>query len=99
MNMKKLILLVVVVCGLVGCGQDSDYIPYALTGFNVYAYDRDSNEQAFAGFATSNYISRKDGLSQCYDLAKDEASNKHWKNWTYICCTATSGSSCVTKVR
>lgn len=80
-------------------GQDSDYIPYMLKGMNVYVYDEDDRE-FFAGRVDGNYLDRDDLLSSCGAMAAAEAERRHLgQRWGYVCCTVTSESSCVTKVR
>lgn len=83
-----------------GCtAQDSDYIPYALTGYDVWVYDDTSDREFYGGRIESSYLTRKAGLDQCGDAAEDLADTRHLKDWSYVCCTVTIQSECVTKVR
>jgi hypothetical protein len=92
---------VLAVCvSLAACNvQDSDYIPYGLKGMNAHVYDPQRSETYLAGFAAGGYLSRNDVRSRCAALASAEAGRRRLKEWSYVCCTVTSSSSCETKVR
>jgi hypothetical protein len=85
---------------LAGCDSyDSDYFPYKLTGLNVWVYNNATQKEYFGGFVEASYFSRKKALSECGARASATARQYHLENWSYVCCTVTSSSSCVTKVR
>ena len=94
------IILAAILLSLCGCDSyDSDNYPYGMKGLNVYVHNDNTGEDLFAGFVEANYLSRSDGTSQCGALASSAAVENHLKNWSYVCCTVTSDSDCVTKVR
>lgn len=85
---------------LAGCsGHDSDYIPFALTGFDSWVYNDETDQEFYAGRAEASYLSRKEGLDSCQRAAYIEARRRHLDDWSYVCCTVTRSSDCVTKVR
>ena len=85
---------------LYGCNSyDSDYIPYGITAMDVYVYNHRTDEEHFGGRVTGNYFSRASLRGQCGNLAHDVARHYHLEDWSYVCCTVTSSSGCVTKVR
>ena len=85
---------------LAGCNSyDSDYFPYSMKGLNVLVYDNKANKEYFGGFVEASYLSRKEALSSCAARAAATARQYHLQDWGYVCCTVTSSSSCVTKVR
>lgn len=93
-------LLAALLILLGGCdGYDSDYYPYAMKGLNAFVYDNATDKEYFAGFVEATYFSRSEGASKCAGLASATASANHLRAWSYVCCTVTSSSSCVTKVR
>lgn len=101
---RKLLLvaaiLLAVLPTLSGCSSyDSEYFPYAMKGLNVLVYDNKANKEYFGGFVEASYFSRKEALSSCAARAAATARQYHLPDWGYVCCTVTSSSSCVTKVR
>jgi len=78
---------------------DSSYIPYGLKGMDAYVYNNDTDKELYAGRVEGSYFSKDETLSKCQSLAYSVARQHHLRNWGYICCTITSSSSCVTKVR
>lgn len=103
--MKYFRLLILLAAVEVGCSKhDPDYIPYGLKGLNVYLFDEKKapNGDYFAGYIECSYLKREEGLSNARALAYREAQRLHFETLNgryYIICTATSESSCVTKVR
>lgn len=96
----RIVLLVAVVLSLAACNtQDREYYPYAMTGLNALVYDNKTGKEYLAGSIEANYASRNAGTSQCGALASATASANHLDDWSYVCCTVTSSSNCVTKVR
>jgi len=99
-SIRRLVLCMAGVLAVSGCdGLDKDYYPYMMTGLNAYAYDLKSGEAFSAGFVEANYFQRESATLQCADLAGWKANRLHLRNWGYVCCTATSSSSCMTKVK
>lgn len=93
-------LMGIMLVTLVSCsGYDGEYFPYAMTGLNVWVYDKEVSKEWFVGFVKSSYFSRSDGASQCAVLAGIYARQHHFQDWSYVCCTVTSSYSCMTKVR
>lgn len=83
-----------------GCdGHDSDYFPYGMKGLNVLVYNNKTNTEYFGGFVKASYFSRKEALSSCHDRAVFTARQYQLQDWGYVCCTVTSTTSCMTKVR
>ena len=105
MQKTKYYLSVFIILLLLGCGSkhDSDYIPYDLTGFDIYLYDDEKAPDGdyYAGSITCNYSDRNNGLSRARKLAYNKATELKFNtnNRYYIFCTKTKKSSCVTKVR
>jgi hypothetical protein len=92
---------VVGLIALLGCkGYDSDFIPYDLIGFDVYVYHEPTDQEFFVRRVESSWT-RRAGILDCNAVAVDEANRRSWPpgDWSYICCTVTRSSSCVTKVR
>lgn len=88
------------IASLAGCnGYDSEYIPYALTGLDVWVYDNQTGEELTGGHVDANYLSRREALAQCNSTAVAVANQHHIEDWSYVCCTMTHSSNCVTKVR
>lgn len=97
---KYLPLLLLAMLSLAGCkGHDSDYFPYSMKGLNVLVYNNNTDDEHFVTFVKANYLNREDGLSQCQSSAHNYAKNHNLDDWSYVCCTVTSSSSCATKVR
>lgn len=85
---------------VLGCsGQDSDYFPYLMTGLDVWVYDNRTSKSLFGGRIEASYFSREKALSECGVRASSVARATQLQNWRYVCCTVTSSSDCVTKVR
>lgn len=78
---------------------DSDYFPYGMNGLNVWVYNNTAGQEYFGGFVEGSYVSRREAVSSCATRAKATAQVHHLQDWSYICCTVTSSSSCMTKVR
>lgn len=80
-------------------GQDSDYYPYRMDGMDVWVYTEQSGDQ-YAGFIAGGYFDREETARQCGLRAADFASVMPGNpSWSYVCCTVTDDSRCVTKVR
>lgn len=98
--LSTLILAGSLIPAFTGCSrQDDNFIPYELKGFNIYVYDNKNDKEFYEGQVESNYQSRISGLNSCQVRAKAAAEQKQLSNWSYICCTITSTSTCATKVR
>jgi len=83
-----------------GCdSHDGDYFPYGMKGLNVWIYNNKTNTEYFGGFVEASYISRKEALSSCHDRAVFTARQYQLQDWGYVCCTVTSRTNCMTKVR
>ena len=99
-NIRTTVAGLVAAVALLACsGQDGDYFPYLMKGLNVYVHDNKADAEIFAGFVEASYTSRKDGLARCAALASSAAADRHLDDWGYVCCTVTSESQCVTKIR
>lgn len=99
-NFVTVLLLCAVCTGITGCdGHDSEYFPYTMKGLNVYVFDNNGRKEYFGGFVEGNYLSRQKSLSECAARASSTASVNKLRDWSYVCCTVTSSSSCATKVR
>lgn len=79
--------------------HDGDYIPYGLEGMDAYVYNNDTDKEFYAGRVEGSYLSKDETLSKCQSLAYSAARKNHLDNWSYVCCTVTSSSSCATKVK
>lgn len=85
---------------IISCsGQDSDYYPYNMQGLGVWVSNNDNGSSLYAGFVDGNYIHRDEAAAACGSLAYSFAKSNHIENFGYVCCTVTSDSDCVTKVR
>ena len=97
--------LIVVLVGLsAGCvpncaRYDGNFIPYRLKGLDVYVYNDRTNREYYAGHVEASYFSRDSALSQCSASAYSLARERDLEDWSYIWCTVTASSDCVTKVR
>jgi hypothetical protein len=82
-------------------GYDSDFVPYGLTGLDVYVYHQPSGREHFVRRVDATYWTRARGLTECNSVAVAEANQREWLpgDWSYVCCTVTSSHSCMTKVR
>ncbi len=86
----------------IGCNRnsyDNDFIPYGLKGLDVYVYDNRTDKEFYAGRVEGSYFSRNKTLSEAQSLASSFAQYNNLRDWSYICCTVTSSSDCVTKIR
>lgn len=70
-----------------------------MKGLNVWVYNNNTEKEYFGGFVEASYFSQKEALSNCGARAVGTARQYHLENWGYVCCTVTSSSDCVTKVR
>lgn len=83
-----------------GCfGDDKDYVPFNLKGMDAWVYNNENDKEFYGGRAEGNYFQKEDVLSQCGSLAYATAKANHIEDWSYVCCTVTSKSDCMTKVR
>ena len=83
-----------------GCdGYDSDYFPYTMKGLDVWVYNNNTDKEYYGGRVEASYFSKDEALSNCGSYAYSIASQYNLNDWSYVCCTVTSSSSCVTKVR
>ena len=97
---RVVLLLSLIVVLFTACkGYDSDFIPYLMKGLDVWVYDDNTDREFYAGQVKANYWNRKEALSSCNTYAHSLAREKGLRNWSYVCCTVTSSSNCVTKVR
>ena len=100
MNARRSGLWLTLAILLVGCTMyDGDYFPYFMTGLDAWVYDNISGTNHYGGRVEATYFSRNDALSECASLANRTAASQHLRDWSYVCCTVTSSSDCVTKVR
>jgi hypothetical protein len=70
-----------------------------MKGLNVLVYNNKTDKEYFGGYVEANYLSKSEGLEKCQRAAYSTAKQHHLKDWSYVCCTVTSSSGCVTKVR
>ena len=100
LNAFQLLLLTVILFSL-GCkgSTDSDYFPYAMKGLNVLVYNNKTDKEYSGGYVEANYLSRSEGLTKCQNAAYSTAKANYLEDWSYVCCTVTSSSGCVTKVK
>lgn len=84
---------------LSACGADDSGYPMSMTGLDAWVQDNDSGKQFYAGRVEANYLGRTDAASKCRDLAIGTARANNLQRWGYVCCTVTSSSDCVTKIR
>ena len=74
---------------------------------DVNRYDRGVDEDScreeeadtYLGRVEANYLTKARGLSDCNAIAVAEANRRNVDDWSYVCCTVTASSDCVTKVR
>lgn len=83
---------------LMSC-TDSDYVPYALSGLDVWVAERGSNRSYYGGRVSANYFSRERAIAECARLALATAKQNRLDSWGYVCCTVTYSSDCETKIR
>ena len=94
------IILLGIVIILAGCDKyDNNYIPYGLKGLNVLVYDNKNGKEYYGGMIEANYLSKDKALAECGSRAYALAQQFYLQDWSYVCCTVTSSSDCVTKVR
>ena len=85
---------------LIACsGHDSDFIPFALRGFDVWVYDNATDKEFYGGRVEANYFSKDSGLRKAGSRAYSTARQYNIADWSYVCCTVTPWSDCATKVR
>ena len=85
---------------LLGCDRyDSNFIPYRIKGLDVWVYNDITDREYYGGRVKTNYSKRKSALAECGNRAYAIANQNHLQDWSYICCTVTSSSDCMTKVR
>ena len=83
-----------------GCsGHDDQYYPYTMTGLRAFVYDNRTGKEYFAGEIGGNYLQREKTAAQCGYAASSTANFNNLRDWSYVCCTVTPSSSCMTKVR
>ena len=83
-----------------GCNTyDNDYIPFAIKGLDVWVYDNAEDKNFYGGRVKANYFSVDSALSNCQSFAYSVAKQHNLNDWSYVCCTVTPWSDCVTKVR
>ena len=70
-----------------------------IKGYDVWVYDNINEKEYYGGRIKANYFSSESALSQCQKAAYYTASQYNLEDWGYVCCTITSKSDCVTKVR
>lgn len=79
--------------------HDGNNIPYGLIAFDVYVLNKTSDKEFFAGTVKTNYFLKNKGLTKAITLADSYANAMSLTDWSYVCCTVTTSSNCVTKVR
>lgn len=100
-NKTKFLVLVTALAGLLSScdSYDSNYMPYGLTGLDVWVYNDETDKEYYGGRVEASYFSKDKALSDCSHRAYSVAQQYHLDDWSYVCCTVTSSSSCVTKIR
>ena len=78
---------------------DSDLFPYKMIGLDSMVTTNDTGQEFLAGFTAASYKARKAALNGCAAQATTAAAARHLKDWSYMCCTVTEKSQCVTTVR
>ena len=74
-------------------------MPFGLIAFDVYVHTSSTDKELFAGTIKVNYFSKHKGLKKALALADSYANAMNLTDWSYVCCTVTASSNCVTKVR
>lgn len=97
--MKYALLLLSLTLVSCGDGLDDNYVPYDITGLDVWVYDMTARKDHFAGHVSTTYKEIDDGLAYCQSYAAAFARQNHLRDWRYVCCTTTDETSCKTKVR
>jgi len=80
-NLLMIIISISMLYLFVGCGSsyDDDYIPYGLTGLNVYLFDEDKAPDGYFAELSSNVDGeRESGLSRAQSLAYSKATELHF---------------------
>lgn len=96
----RIALLVSSFIGFAACdAHDSDYYPYSLSALDAWVYDEESGRNLYAGRTEASYFAREEAALRCRKLAFATAGANNLRRWGYVCCTVTSSSECVTKVR
>ena len=78
---------------------DGNNMPFGLIAFDVYVKSSSTDKELFAGTIKANYFSKHKGLKKALALADSYANAMNLTDWSYVCCTVTASSNCVTKVR
>ena len=81
------------------CFEDNAYFPYFMKGLDVWVYDNAHQKDFYGGRVEGTWFARKSVLADCGVMAERAARDNHLKDWSYVCCTVTSSTSCATKVR
>jgi len=92
-----LIFIVALLCKSNIC--DGNNIPFGLIAFDVYVHNSSTDKELFAGTIKANYFSKQKGLKKAVALADAYANAMNLTDWSCVCCTVTTSSNCVTKVR
>ncbi len=79
--------------------QDSDKIPYALRGMDVYLYNDKTSEEFLVKRVDGSYLSKDKVLRDCQDEAYLAARSRKIQYWSYSCCTVTHSSDCATRIK
>ncbi len=88
------------VASLTGCDARNNLdIPYFLKGLNVWVHNNKTDQNIHAGRIKARYWNRTESLHACRTAAKEKASKERLRDWSYVCCTVTSSSDCLTKVQ
>lgn len=92
-------VLLFVLVAAYGCDSSREDIPFFIKSLDVYVYNADTKKEFLAGRIETNYFDIKDALERSRVMAAAFASGLNMHNWSYVCCTVTTDSSCSTKVR
>jgi len=92
-----LLFIVALLCKSNIC--DGNNMPFGLIAFDVYVKSSSTDKELFAGTIKANYFSKHKGLKKALALADSYANAMNLTDWSYVCCTVTTSSNCVTKVR
>lgn len=99
--MKTQLSIIVLLSIFLGAckNYDKNFIPYGLRGMDAWVYNNENEQEYFGGRSEGNYLNRRKVLGDCQKNAHVTANEYYLKDWSYVCCTVTSSSDCVTKVR
>jgi hypothetical protein len=92
-----LLFIVALLCKSNIC--DGNNMPFGLIAFDVYVNSSSTDKELFAGTIKVNYFSKHKGLKKALALADSYANAMNLTDWSYVCCTVTASSNCVTKIR